>query len=81
MPVFAYKGVTASGKSTRGHLDAESLRGARSKLRRDGIFLTELLEGRASVGEPSGRRFAIQLPTFQRISALDISVATYRRMW
>ena len=41
MPVYAYKGVTAAGKATRGHLDAESLRSATSRLRRDGVYLTE----------------------------------------
>src|SRR4029434_4506294 len=71
LPVYAYKGVTAAGKKTRGHLDAESPRTARARLRRDGIFLTELAEG----GEVASRsdaksRFAIALPTFSRVSAL-----------
>lgn len=77
MPVFAYKGVTAAGKNTRGHLDAENPRSARARLRRDGIFVTEFVEqkGRASVAATStGRRFA--LPSFQRISALDLALLT-----
>ncbi len=78
MPVYAYKGVTAAGRSTRGHVDAESLRGARTKLRRDGIYITELAEGsrgpetRASAGS----RFAVRLPSLQRISSLDLALAT-----
>ena len=36
MPVYAYKGVTANGRNTRGHMDAENERSARSRLRRDG---------------------------------------------
>src|SRR4030095_2530202 len=77
VPVYAYKGVTAAGKKTRGHLDAESPRTARARLRRDGIFLTELAEG----GEVASRsdaksRFAIALPTFSRVSALDLALAT-----
>ena len=53
MPVYAYKGVTANGRNTRGHLDAENERSARSRLRRDGVFLTEIAEGRAeSVDTP-----------------------------
>ena len=77
MPVFAYRGVTAAGKNTRGHLDAESPRSARAKLRRDGIFVTEFTEqaGQASVAASStGRRFT--LPSFQRISALDLALLT-----
>ena len=77
MPVYAYKGVTTAGKKTRGHLDAESPRTARARLRRDGIFLTELAEG----GEVAARseaksRFAIALPSFSRVSALDLALAT-----
>ena len=44
MPVFAYKGVTAAGKSTHGLLDAETSRSARAKLRSDGVVITELVE-------------------------------------
>jgi len=77
LPVYAYKGVTAAGKNTRGHLDAESSRSARAKLRRDGIFVTEFAEQAAQVSvaaTASGRRFA--LPSFQRISALDLALLT-----
>ncbi|HKA14108.1 MAG TPA: type II secretion system inner membrane protein GspF [Myxococcota bacterium] len=77
MPVYAYKGVTTAGKKTRGHLDAESPRTARARLRRDGIFLTELAEG----GEVAARsdaksRFSISLPSFSRVSSLDLALAT-----
>ncbi len=77
MPVYAYKGVTAAGKATRGHLDAESPRSARVRLRRDGIFLTELEEGRELAIRPASRsRFQITLPSFQRVSALDLALVT-----
>ena len=78
MPVYAYKGVTAAGKKTRGHLDAESPRSARARLRRDGVFLTELEEGRRSDVRSAAApgRFAISLPSFQRVSALDLALMT-----
>ena len=77
MPVYAYKGVTEGGRSTKGHLDAESLRGARAKLKRDGIFLTEITEGGevAPAGRASGG-LASRLPSLQRVSALDLALAT-----
>jgi general secretion pathway protein F len=75
VPVYAYKGVTTAGKKTRGHLDAESPRTARARLRRDGIFLTELAEGgEAAARSESKRRFA--LPSFSRVSALDLALTT-----
>ncbi|MEM7411912.1 MAG: type II secretion system inner membrane protein GspF [Myxococcota bacterium] len=77
MPVYAYKGVTASGKKTRGNLDAESPRSARARLRRDGIFLTELAEGHESaVPSVGGKSFEFSLPSLQRVSSLDLALAT-----
>ncbi len=83
MPVYAYKGVTAAGRSTRGHLDAESIKGARAKLRRDGVFPTEIVEGKAGAARGGSRqgggisaRLAVHLPSLQRISPLDLALAT-----
>jgi general secretion pathway protein F len=77
VPVYAYKGVTAAGKKTRGQLDAESPRTARARLRRDGIFLTELAEGGEVAAHSDVKsRFAISLPSFSRVSALDLALAT-----
>lgn len=77
MPVYAYKGMTAAGKSTRGHLDAENLRTARSKLRADGIFPTEIDEATGKIetrATSSGRQFT--LPSFSRVSGLDLALLT-----
>jgi general secretion pathway protein F len=80
VPVYAYKGVTAAGKSTRGHLDSESSRTARAKLRRDGVFVTEFRETSAEAVKraQSGPRFNlhVSLPSFQRISGMDMALMT-----
>ncbi|MCH8890839.1 MAG: hypothetical protein IH827_07165 [Myxococcales bacterium] len=44
MPVYAFKGVNAAGKSINGLLDAETSRSARGRLRKDGVYPTELIE-------------------------------------
>ena len=65
MPVFEYRGVSASGKSTKGFVDADSARAARVQLRRDGVFPTELREGgqrSAAAGEEESR-FELHLPS------------------
>jgi general secretion pathway protein F len=77
VPVYAYKGVTAAGRSARGHLDAESPRSARAKLRRDGITPIELVEGGdVASRSPTTSRFAARLPSLQRVSPLDLALAT-----
>jgi len=44
MPVFAYRGLTASGRTVQGVVDADNAKSARVRLRRDGIFPTEVAE-------------------------------------
>ncbi len=78
MPVFAYKGVLDSGRATRGFVDAESDRAARAKLRRDGIFLTELAASArgATEAEKANAGWNISFDSFGSVSDIDISIAT-----
>jgi general secretion pathway protein F len=76
VPVYAYKGVTATGRRARGFVDAESARAARLKLRRDSIFPTDLTEGGASGdAEPRASR-EISFDLFRRVSLTDLALAT-----
>jgi general secretion pathway protein F len=42
MPIFEYKGINKSGKNVRSTIDADNLRNARLKLKKDGIFVIEV---------------------------------------
>ena len=44
MPIYEYKGLTKAGKNVRGTVDAENIRGARVKLKRDGVFVVDLAD-------------------------------------
>jgi len=79
VPVYAYKGVSSSGKSTKGTVSAESLRAARARMRMDGIFLTDISETAKGAEEAAQRegtsaRFRIDLPA--RIPATERAIAT-----
>ena len=76
MPVYAYKGVTQAGRSARGFVDAESARAARVKLKRDGVFLTDLAENVTEAAPSAQRRVSFSLDRFRRISMLDLALAT-----
>ncbi|HPM77245.1 MAG TPA: type II secretion system inner membrane protein GspF [bacterium] len=52
MAVYSYKAMNANGKTISGIVDAESAKAARAKLRRDGMFPTEIAE----VSEEKGLR-------------------------
>jgi len=70
--------VTSDGRAARGHLDAESSRTARAKLRRDGIFVTDFSETAADVAaRPGASRLEVRIQNpFRRVSMLDLSLLT-----
>jgi general secretion pathway protein F len=77
MPVYTYKGVSEAGKAIRGFVDAESDRSARAKLRRDGVFLTELAATGAARARPDAsatRRFSLDM--LRRVGGTDLAIAT-----
>ncbi len=42
MPIYEYKGITKTGKNVRATIDADSVRTARAKLKKDGIYVVDL---------------------------------------
>jgi general secretion pathway protein F len=73
MPVYEYQGLTPDGRSATGVVDADTPKAARSKLKRQGIYPTELLEGREL--PVSVLRLAF-LPWRDRAKPKDIAVLT-----
>ncbi len=92
MPVYAFKGFDASGKTVSGTRDAENPRVIKQILKRDGIYLTELAESRPVAGKKSaasasgGGAAQAAVPLSQRkfelsflkdrVSSQDLAVAT-----
>ena len=73
MPVFAYRGLAANGRSVAGVVDADSVRTARGKLRERGIFPTELAEEQKA----PRRSLSDYLPSFgRRIPPAELSLLT-----
>jgi general secretion pathway protein F len=77
MPVYQYKGLRTDGKQTVGIVDAESVRSARLKLRKDGLYPTEIAETQSSarlktqqqpagLGKPSVELSGQELALFTR---------------
>lgn len=42
MPIFEYKGINKAGRNTKGTIDADNIRNARARLKKDGIFVTDI---------------------------------------
>ena len=68
MPVFEYEALNGAGKAVRGIVDAESVRTARTKLRSQGVYPTEIREESAAAG---GRAGGIRL--FSRVKTKELA--------
>lgn len=75
MPVFEYKALTAAGKAVQGLREAESPKTLRAALKRDGVFLTEVL-GEQQQQAQAKRDVNVRRWVVGRVSAEDLSVMT-----
>lgn len=51
MPIFEYRGLNKAGRNVRGTVDAENQRMAKAKLKKDGIFVTDLKDKSKSLAK------------------------------
>jgi general secretion pathway protein F len=75
MPVFEYKALSAGGAAVRGIREADSPKTLRATLRREGVFLTEVL-GEQQVKAQQAREVNVKRWVIGRISAEDLAIAT-----
>jgi general secretion pathway protein F len=73
MPVYNYSALDRRGKPTRGIINADSARAARTKLRQSGLSPTELLETQEAEAQQGGRQLR-DLSLFRRIRPQDITI-------
>jgi general secretion pathway protein F len=79
MPVFEFKGFDSVGKTIRGVRDADSAKGLRALLKRDGILATEVNEsGKAAGGKKAGGVLGkeVNFTFLQRVNTEDIGITT-----
>lgn len=71
MPIFEYKGLKRDGKNVKGVIDAENLRAARAKLKKDNIFVVDIKDKKkAESKKKSGPR------STKNVGVKDISLMT-----
>jgi general secretion pathway protein F len=75
MPVFEYKALTAGGKTIEGLREADSPKALRAVLRREEVFLTEVL-GEKQVKAQQAREVNVRRWVFGRVSAINLAIAT-----
>ena len=75
MPVYRYRGVAAGNRSVSATIDADSLPAARARLRAEGIYPTQMSEGKTR-SEASRLLERFELPFLQRVPDLDLAMMT-----
>lgn len=77
MAVFEYKGLDGSGQAVAGIIDADSSKVARSRLRKQGVFPTDIAEQREGGTRGSGLSIEIDFQHYLTwISTKDVSILT-----
>lgn len=71
MPIFEYRGLTKTGKNTSGVVDAENIRAARIKLKKDNIFVVDIKDKKKASGK-SGKKAS----SGKKVGISDISLMT-----
>lgn len=75
MPVFEYKALNQAGKAVQGLREADSPKSLRATLRREGVFLTDVL-GQKQADAQAAREVNVRRWVLGRISAQDLAIAT-----
>ncbi len=77
MPVFEYKGLTEAGKAIRGVRDADSAKTLRGLLRKENVFLTEVVsEKEAGAASAKSREVNLAKLFSARVSTTDVAIMT-----
>lgn len=78
MPVYQYRGYRNDGGSATGIIDAENAKVARLKLRKDGVFPTDVIEQGAAATPYDNRRVTVgyRPSRFPSLSANDLALMT-----
>lgn len=73
MPVFEYRGLNKDGKTVRGTVDSDNQRTAKMKLKKDGIFITDIKDKSKAVrAKTKGKSQGSQ----RGVSVSDLSMMT-----
>ena len=75
MPVFQYKALDAAGRAVQGLREADSPKTLRAVLKREGVFLTEVL-GAQEAKAQAAREVSVKRVVLGRVSATDLAIMT-----
>ncbi|MFP5519210.1 MAG: type II secretion system inner membrane protein GspF [Bdellovibrionia bacterium] len=76
MPIFEYKGLSRDGKNIKGIIDAENLRAARAKLKKDNIYVVSIADKKKAVAKKNSGPRSTQKVKVQDLALMTRQLAT-----
>ncbi|MEZ0391516.1 MAG: type II secretion system inner membrane protein GspF [Pseudobdellovibrionaceae bacterium] len=74
MPIFEYRGLTKDGKNTKGMVDADNLRVARIRLKKEGVFVIDIKDKKKASGANAKKKRGSTAAA--KVSVGDLSLMT-----
>lgn len=74
MAIFEYKALDGAGKTIRGIIEADTIKTARSKLKKNGLLLNDIRE--KSITSKAGASRAASSGLFNRVKLADVALTT-----
>lgn len=76
MPIYEYRGLTRDGKNVKNVVDAENSRAARTKLKKEGIFVTEIKDKKKESGTKKKSTVSTKTVNVHDLSLMTRQLAT-----
>ncbi|MGE4132448.1 MAG: type II secretion system inner membrane protein GspF [Bdellovibrionales bacterium] len=73
MPIFEYRGLNKNGSNVKGTVDSENIRSAKLKLRKDGVFVTDIKDKGKSIKKAGVQK---RSGSQRGVSVSDLSMMT-----
>ncbi len=74
MPIFEYRGLNSAGRSVRGTVDTDNVRTAKTRLKKDGIFVTDIKDkGKTAASRKAKGKKAVRQ---KGVNVTDLSMMT-----
>jgi len=80
MAVFEYRGFDAGGKAVQGIIDAEAVKTARAKLRKQGVFPTDIEEQKSGGSATKGKGLSVEVDFSKLFGRSGISTSELSTM-
>ena len=79
MPIYEYRGLNRAGKSLKGSIDSDSVKNAKLKLKKDGIFVVDIKNKSKAVNKGQKTRSRTKSVNIGDLSAMTRQLATLQK--